>query len=143
MAKRPKSWLLTLPQPRTPTTTVPASTTTQTPTTVVSSIRPPKPQRRQPGASARLHCTLTVENGGLIGLAIWAEEGPPDVATVAAITDLCGEPDSDTGWYHACLMDIPPDQVSDEKPLRSIVWGGLDLTFDRATVAANRSPYRR
>lgn len=52
-------------------------------------------------------------------------------AAVAAVTDLCGEPNSDIGWYHACLMGIPPDQVSDEKPLRSIVWGGLDLTFRR------------
>ncbi len=117
-----------------PATTVPGSTTTQTPTTVVSSTTTTETPATTTTEAPQpvFDCTLTVENGELIGLAIWAEEDPPDVATaVAAITDLCGEPDSDTGWYHACLMDIPPDQVSDEKPLRSIVWGGLDLTFRR------------
>ncbi|MDG2029214.1 MAG: hypothetical protein P8J50_19130 [Acidimicrobiales bacterium] len=116
-----------------PTTTVLASTATQTPTTVASSTsttEAPATTSTTEAPQPVFDCTLSVEDGGLAGLN--KDEDPTDVTTaVAAITDLCGAPDSDTGWQHQCLLDVPPDQLSDEKPLRIVSWGGLDLTFRR------------
>jgi len=96
-----------------PTTEAPATTTTETPGPVFD-------------------CTLEVEDGDLAGLTLgWDEIGKEITTAVAAITALCGPPDSDTGWHHTCLLDVLYDQISDEKPLRIIEWGGLELTFQR------------
>lgn len=117
-----------------PTTTVLASTATQTPTTVASSTsttEAPATTSTTEAPQPVFDCTLSVEDGSLAGLSTEYMEGTDVTAAVAAITDLCGAPDSDTGWQHQCLLDVPPDQLSDEKPLRIVSWGGLDLTFRR------------
>lgn len=117
-----------------PTTTVPASTTTQTSTTVTSST----PTTEAPATTSTTEapqpvfdCTLSVEDGSLAGLSAAYMDGTDVTTAVAAITDLCGAPDFDTGWHHTCLLDVLHDQLSDEKPLRIVSWGGLDLTFRR------------
>jgi hypothetical protein len=109
-----------------PTTTAEAPTTTATPTTEA----PATTTTETPGPV--FDCTLAVKDGKLAGLTLgWDEIGTEITTAVAAITALCGPPDRDTGWYFDCLLDVSWDQASDEKPLRLIEWGGLELTFRR------------